>query len=87
MEPEFSCPEPDWHNSPLAETLCTLLQEQEANGTLGRFNNATQCWWEDHKKRDKERLEKELREAEIKQQKLNALCKLSEYERQLLGIK
>jgi hypothetical protein len=45
-----------------------------------------QIWWRDHQKADKKRIEKELKEHTDLIAKQNAIEKLTDYERILLGI-
>ena len=79
-------PEPDIHNGPVAEILCKSLQEHEARGEMGCFDKATLEWWEEHKKRDKLRVEQDMKVARTEKQKATALKKLTPYERKLLGL-
>lgn len=79
-------PEPDTHNGPLAETLCKTLQEHEARGEMSCFNEATLRWWEEHKRRDKARVEEDLRRATEAKARNEALAKLTPYERELLRL-
>lgn len=79
-------PEPDIHSGSLADALCKVLQEHEARGEMGCFDEATLKWWEDHKERDRARVEEDLREAERRNARAEALAKLTPFERKLLGV-
>ena len=79
-------PEPDLHNGPLAEMLCATMQEHEARGEMSCFSKDQLAWWEEHKKRDKARLEQDLAEAKLKRDRSRLLRKLTPYEKQILGI-
>ncbi len=79
-------PEPDTHNGPVAEMLCKALQDHEARGEMGCFDAATLDWWEEHKRRDKARVEQDLLQAQTDKARAKALSKLSPYERKLLGV-
>jgi hypothetical protein len=83
----YPAPEPDTHNGPLAEALCKVLQEHEARNEMECFDFPTLKWWEEHKLRDRLRIEKDLREQKELIDRENAIKKLSSYERRLLGIK
>jgi hypothetical protein len=62
------------------------MQEHEARGEMSCFDAATLKWWEDHKARDKARVEQDMRTAEQQNAKAAALAKLTPYERGLLGL-
>jgi hypothetical protein len=53
---------------------------------MGCFDESTLKWWEDHKKRDRARVEEDLREAERRNARAEALAKLTPFERKLLGV-
>lgn len=43
----------EWmHNSPVAEMLCSVMKEIEAERLLEIVSPDVRAWWEDHKKRD-----------------------------------
>ena len=65
------------------ERLCTKCQSVD----IKNYSLELQIWWRDHLKADKERLEAELRDADRNLQKDLALAKLTDYEKQLLGLK
>lgn len=79
-------PKPDLHNGPLADMLCAVLQNHEARGEMGCFSAATLKWWEEHKARDKARVEQDLRDAIKRKQRDAVIAKLTPYERKLLGL-
>jgi hypothetical protein len=79
-------PKPDLHNGPLAEALCKLMQEREASGDMQGIDAPTLAWWEEHKERDKARIEYELMQAEKQQKRQEALDRLTPFERKLLGL-
>lgn len=82
----YPAPEPDQHNGPLAEALCKVLQEHESRGEMSCFDAATLRWWKEHKRRDKLRLEIDMKRAQTERDRKEALAKLTAYERKLLGI-
>ena len=82
----YPAPAPDMHNGPVAEALCKVMQEHEARGEMGCFDAAALKWWEEHKARDKARVQQDLREAERRNARAEALAKLTPFERQLLGL-
>jgi hypothetical protein len=75
------------HNSKLADMLCQIMQSIEARGELEGQELRTRAWWEEHKKRDRERLKREQEQRKTAEEKDAALAKLSPYERKLLGIR
>lgn len=77
---------PDEHNGPLAEMLCKVMAEHEANGEMECFNKEQRKWWREHKARDRERIREDVREAKSKADKAKVLSKLSPYEKRLLGF-
>ncbi len=79
-------PEPDTHSGPVAEALCKVMQEHEARGEMGCFDAEALAWWEEHKRRDRQRLAQDLANAELKNKRAEALAKLTPFERQLLGL-
>ena len=79
-------PEADTHNGPLADALCKVMQEHEAREEMGCFDASALKWWEDHKARDRARVEQDLREADRCNARAEALAKLSPFERRLLGL-
>lgn len=79
-------PEPDTHNGPVAEMLCASMQEHEKRGEMSCFTKEQLEWWEEHKKRDKLRVEQDIRLATRQKDRTEALARLSQYERDLLGI-
>lgn len=70
------------HLDEMTEKLCNKLQ----NTDVSKFSLEMQMWWRDHKKADKKRLENEIKEKKIQEEKQIALSKLSDYERKLLGL-
>lgn len=79
-------PEPDLHNGPLAEMLCASMQDHEARGEMSCFTADQLAWWEEHKRRDTERVMLDLRREQTEAERAAALEKLSPYERKLLGL-
>lgn len=76
------------HNSELAEMLCELMRRiEKVDGHEGHVSQEILAWWRDHQERDRKRVEKELKEAEEQGAKEAALNKLSQYEKDLLGLK
>jgi len=80
-------PEPDLHNGALAEMLCATMQDHEKRGEMGCFTAEQLSWWEEHKRRDKKRVQEDMRRAKTAAAKKEALSKLTPYERELLGLK
>ena len=67
--------------------LCTQLAYLEQSGFERLIHESVRVWWEDHKKADAERLEQERLEADLETQRKRALAKLSQEERDILGLK
>jgi len=82
----YPAPEPDTHSGPLADALCKVLQEHEARNEMECFDAATLLWWEEHKLRDRLRVEEDIRRASSARAKREALEKLTPFERKLLGL-
>lgn len=80
-------PEPDLHNGPLAEMLCKTMAEHEERGEMSCFSEEQLAWWKEHKKRDKARLDQDMRRKRTEKAKNAALAKLTPYERKLLGVR
>ena len=79
-------PKPDLHNGPLADMLCKAMAEHEARGELSCFNEDQLAWWKEHKRRDKLRVEQDLRKTRTEAMRKAAIAKLTPFERALLGI-
>jgi hypothetical protein len=62
--------------------LCKFCQNNDAT----KYSLELQIWWRDHQKADKERLEREIQEKKDGQEREAALAKLTDYERELLGL-
>lgn len=62
--------------------LCSRLQYMDVT----QCSLEMQMWWRDHQKADKERAEKELKEAMEDFEREEALAKLTDYEKGLLGL-
>lgn len=87
------------HNSRLAEIFCETMREieeiSEGLTRSGRLNFVIMerlpqkaiTWWNQHKARDKKRVEAEVAAVNEKPDRKAALAKLSPYERKLLGLK
>lgn len=72
------------HNSPTATALCELCAAcEEAKFALPPL---AQGWWEEHKQRDRRRVEREIRASQDSVMRQQALEKLTPYEKRLLGI-
>jgi len=65
----------------LVAELCEKLQGKD----VANYSLELQIWWRDHQKADKERLEWEIKEKDAAARK-EALAKLTDYEKGLLGI-
>ena len=71
----------------LAVMLCTALRELEMRSfSIGGLGPEVLAWWEEHKRQDLARLEKESRDAAARQARDEALAKLSPADRALLGV-
>lgn len=67
----------------LTSELCSKLQDVDVTN----YSLEMQIWWRDHQKADKERIEQELLLKKEGEERKAALSKLTEYEKNLLGIK
>jgi hypothetical protein len=65
--------------------LCKKIEGTDFDECISR-NRELKEWWEDHKKKDRERIKLENRLKEIENIKVKALSKLSLEEIQLLGL-
>lgn len=65
------------------EELCTKLQ---SINNIKEYSPEMQIWWREHRKADKIRIEKELKQIKDSKEKELALSKLTEHERKLLGL-
>lgn len=78
------------HNSHLAEICCTLCKELEELNALYKRNKplpkAAANWWNEHKKRDAEKLAKEKAVKDENEARKQALAKLTPAERKLLKL-
>ena len=63
--------------------LCSKLQLVE---DVMKYSLELQMWWRDHQIADKLRVEKELKEISDKELREQAMSKLSDYEKKLLGV-
>lgn len=84
------------HNSDLAEIFCaTMITIEQHDNDIGGHGTPimeilparTLKWWNDHKKRDRDKVNAERKEMERKQAISVALSKLTPGERKLLGVK
>lgn len=66
----------------LVQELCTSLQSLD----VSKYSLEMQIWWRDHQAAEKERLERELSQAQLLADREAALSKLTSYERKVLGI-
>lgn len=66
----------------MVTALCSRLQRED----VSKYSLEMQIWWRDHQKADKERLEKELASKRWREDVDLALSKLTDYERELLGL-
>ncbi|MDE1830198.1 MAG: hypothetical protein KGI25_07730 [Thaumarchaeota archaeon] len=86
------------HDSTLAEIFCQTMQEieqvSEGLARSGRINftlmdrmpSRARKWWNEHKERDRQRIEAEMAAARKEASREAALAKLTPYERKLLGL-
>jgi hypothetical protein len=70
----------------MAEMLCAIMREHEDRGEMGCFSQEQLAWWEEHKRRDTERVREDMNRATTEAEKAAALAKLTPYERHLLGL-
>ena len=70
------------HLDEKTKELCSKLQ----NTDVSKFSLEMQMWWRDHQKADKDKLQKEIAEQKNNEAREIALSKLSDYERELLGL-
>ena len=63
--------------------LCKKLQKTDVT----KYSLELQTWWRDHQKADKERIEKFIEKKKSNADRKKALAKLSDYEKELLGLK
>jgi hypothetical protein len=81
---------PDVYNSHLSKEeqdemvkeLCYKLQKVNVSD----YSLEMQIWWRDHKKADKQRIEAELKSIKQEKERQAALEKLTDYERNILGL-
>jgi len=66
----------------LTATLCSKLQTADVT----KYSLELQTWWRDHQLIDKRRVEQEIKEEKDERAKDEALAKLTDYERKLLGV-
>jgi hypothetical protein len=66
----------------LTAKLCNLLQSADVR----RYSLELQIWWRDHKAADAKRIESEIKSKSDSATKKEALAKLTEHERRLLGL-
>lgn len=62
--------------------LCQLCQVKDVT----QYSLELQIWWRDHQIADKKRLERELEEQKLAEEKAAALAKLTDYEKSLLDL-
>lgn len=82
----------DVYNRPLDEInkeleikvpeLCSKLQNLDTT----KYSLELQMWWRDHKEADRLRLEKEMKEVMDNKLREQAISKLTDYEKKLLGL-
>lgn len=85
----------DWekqlrHDSDLAEMLCSVLQTIEDGEEPTQVKHLTQkvkTWWNEHKLRDRVKLDAQRLELELKRATDAAYAKLTPEERKLLGVR
>lgn len=68
----------DMHTS----QLCEFCQKNDAT----KYSLELQIWWRDHQIADKKRVERELEESIKKGEREEALKKLTDHEKRLLGL-
>jgi hypothetical protein len=66
----------------LVAELCSKLQGKD----IAKCSLEMQIWWRDHQNADRERIQRELQEAENKKARKDAIAKLTPHERKLLGL-
>lgn len=65
--------------------LCSKLQTYSPD-EVKNFSLELQMWWRDHQEADRLRIEKELKDVNNNEVREQALSKLTDYERNLLGL-
>lgn len=70
----------------LTAMLCLSCQYLESN-MLDFPNSEIERWWTEHKRIDQNRIKNEMEKLKLEEDKMKAIAKLSDYERNLLGIK
>lgn len=66
-----------------ASELCEFCAD---SADISKHSLELQIWWRDHQQADKERLEREQAKNKTEQEKQEALSKLTDYEKGLLGF-
>jgi hypothetical protein len=69
----------------MVHNLCEKLQSLSTE-ELATYSLELQMWWRDHIRADRERVEREMREAKDAEDRAALLSRLSPHERRLLGI-
>lgn len=64
------------------EVACQHLQQADVT----QYCLETQMWWRDHQAADKKKIATEIAKQKTDAEKLQALSKLTDYERSLLGL-
>ena len=72
------------HSERLARMLCEAMQNVEVAGRLNMISTDLHNWWEDHKERDRIRLQAEV---EFSHDREATIAGLTGYQKALLGIK
>jgi hypothetical protein len=77
----------------LTDSLCSILQSLKGEDLEslfrqydGRHPRSLRYWWQTHQLADKRRLEEELQKAKEAKDREEVLARLTDYEKELLGI-
>jgi len=64
------------------QELCNQLQQADVT----KYSLELQMWWRDHQAADKSRIQREIKKAKEGKERETALAKLTDYEKELLGV-
>jgi hypothetical protein len=73
-------------NSPATVLLCEAMTLIESAGLTGKCSADLLAWWRQHEADDKERLAREMAEANTKAERDAAIAKLTPRERKMLRL-
>jgi hypothetical protein len=73
-------PEPNVHNGKVAEMLCEIMWDHEQRDEMSCFSKDQLDWWREHKKRDRDRVRRDISRVRGSLARRNAIAALSHYE-------